>query len=219
MIHNLSNHNSRYKLATFMLLAFQSTINTMDRNTELNALYPTLNNVLANIKNAYKKQLEDFKAATAPKVTPIVPAIQDEIMTLKNATAQLIDFMSSYQLKDSATGIRAVALGIINSMQVIDGNLQTYFDLFPEGAAYKEIIDDTLIKLRDLEQKANSIAVEMNKMRRSRGQPFPINEVKALEDCAKIILNIADTVRSSTLNILKLVQKKPKNIFKRIFGK
>jgi hypothetical protein len=190
----------------------------------LDFIYPTLNTVLTDIKSAYQEQWTQFNAAPTSEVPSIfTPKVKKAITSLKNSTAKLSDLLSTPELKGEARDLRNIALQIINSMQVLDGNIEKVLD----DESYKKTVDDTLLKLQKLEKKAESTVQEalinkMGKLKKSKSTPpFRLDEVIAIENCARIIMNIASTVREANEKILNVFfkPKKSKSFFGNLFRK
>jgi len=179
-----------------------------------------LNRVLDKIKKAYQKQLNDFKARNTPteSVNQIVtPEMLKDIKILKESVKKLDDMMFIFDLKDRAKDLKEVAFGIINAMQVIDGNLQIYFDLLPEGKEkeYRAVLNDTLATLQKLEKKAAE-----KRFRNPKKTSVPEFEATQITQSASALMDMAKTIRQTTSELMKLVTVKPKkqSRFKRIFG-
>lgn len=175
-----------------------------------------LNSVQEYITKTFNQLLRDFKASATPTVNPIVSnEMLKQFTTLKQALRDLPNVIPSsapqHHTLELIDDLTAAALSIINAIQTIDGNLQAYFDAFPDSEAYKQILDDSIKKLQNAEKEATSIY---------NFKKFA--DLRTVTSAAGIVMNIAKTAREKTVQLLDMVKmpkKKSKNPFKRIFGK
>ncbi len=175
-----------------------------------------LTSVQQHIAKTFNQLINDFKASATPRVNQIVTnETQKQFTLLKQALRDLPIITTVYQAKEVSEELYSLSLSVINAIQAIDGNLQGYFDTFPDSQAYKEIIDDSLNKLQNAQKKAEQL---YNRFNASWMEP----EFGTVSKAANILSQIAKTAREKTIQVLDLVKapkKKSKNPFKRIFGK
>lgn len=180
------------------------------------AILNNLGNVQHYISKTFNNLLNDFKASATPQVNPIVTNETQKYFAQLKASIRDLSLLNvddqtlQTQANQLSNELYTISLSVINAIQAIDGNLQSYFDTFPEGNAYKEVIDDSLRKLQDSAQKAQKIG----RLKKSAS-------LDVIAKAGDFLSQIAKTAREKTLQMLDLVKvpKKSKNPFKRLFGK